>query len=70
MTTRRRPNYWPNRYNQRVIGGKIAIETESVNPYTKFGEIGTVYQDNEGRLDYSVIGQYYLHALGIKVTEL
>ena len=67
---KKRPNYSPNRYNQWVIAGKIAVQTGAINPYLDNANIEPIYKTNNGKLHYSVIGQDYLHELGIKITEL
>lgn len=69
-TKRNRPNYWHNRYNQWVIAGKIAVDIGAINPYNADGKIASVYATNSGDVHYSVIGQEYLRAVGITVTDL
>ena len=66
---KKRPNYYPNRYNQWVIAGKIAVQTGAITPYIDNGKIEPIYKTNNGKLHYSVIGQNYLRKLGIKITE-
>jgi len=66
---RRRPNEWENRHNQWVVAGKIAVKTGAINPYEPDGSISPIY-NSSGNINYSVIGQDYLHQLGIEVEEL
>jgi len=69
---RQRPNAWINRYNQWVIAGKIAVATNAMPEISQAvrDKTTTVYLTNDGTPHYSVIGQKYLHDLGIKITEL
>lgn len=68
---RKRPNYYPNRYNQWVVAGKIAVQTGAINPYLPGNHtIVSIYRTNSGKVHYSVIGQDYLHKLGIEIKEL
>jgi hypothetical protein len=69
--TRRRPNYYANRYNQWRIAGEIAVKTGAINPINPAtGMPYDVYTTNDGGVHYSVIGQDYLRQLGIKINEI
>ncbi|MCK9561032.1 MAG: hypothetical protein M0R44_11375 [Candidatus Marinimicrobia bacterium] len=67
---RKRPNYFENRHNQFALAGKIAVKTNAINPYNPNGKVASVYQDNNGNISYSLVGQTYLTWLGLTIKEL
>ncbi len=74
---RNRPNAWENRYNQWVLAGKIALQTNAMPKVTndvtgkKKTTLGdyNIYCTDSGEPHYSMIGQEYLRRLNLTVTD-
>ena len=70
---RQRPNAWLNRYNQWVLAGRIAERLGHMGPEIASASgpaRDSVYRANGGGVHYSMVGQAWLRALGLPITEL
>ena len=67
---KRRPNYYPNRHNQWIIAGKIAVKTHAIDHLIMTdGKMVDMFCRN-GIPFYSLIGQEYLRYIKININEL